>query len=525
MMIEEVYKLAVSVNNKISKSYLKSTLETHPFFPSAIAIKDALANVGLEIAVVQINIEDISKLQASVLVHSEIPKGGSFKFYKNFDIELFRKYNPNTPNAIVIFIERNDIGFENEENEISLRKDQFENRVANAARFFVVIFATLMLSKSPNLFTSVIAILYSIGLYFSTLLIKKEFNVSSTFGDKVCAFVNQQGCDKVLRSDSSRLFSWLTLSDIGVVYFSSALLYTLLASVSSVVTLRSLSLISLAAGLFPFYSIFYQVRIVKQLCGLCIAVVGILFINALLSWIQLDFHSADSAFPKFFDCALLIALFLGMTSLWLVIKKFIEGYSVGKVYQRLFRKFRKNPDIFLSMLKNQNLGNQRRDFDEELFILGNKEAILQLHIVCSPYCNPCASAFKELLKLNKRFGDRIKITFRFLLNEWNLKNEDETLSVIKHITAFLIENPNKSSEILEFWYRNSSFEKLAIEYPINKKTEDFAGLMLKEFLEKSRLEKISGTPTFWVNGQQLPSFYNWLDLFDQLPILIEEEML
>jgi uncharacterized membrane protein len=74
----------------------------------------------------------------------------------------------------------------------------------------------------------------------------------------------------VLSSEASRIFGNINLADVGIIYFTSTLIYIL--STNALTQLWLLAVVSAVSIIFPAYSIYYQGIKLKKWCPFCMVV-------------------------------------------------------------------------------------------------------------------------------------------------------------------------------------------------------------------------------------------------------------
>ncbi len=337
----------------------------------------------------------------------------------------------------------------------------------------------------------------------------------------ICKLTKKVGCEKVLQSKGAKIFQWFTWGDAGIIYFFTSLVYLLISSTSQTISPTPLYLISIASLVFPFYSLYYQIIVLKQFCTLCIGVLLIIIINSSTSLFILgNLHSAYNLLNAY-NILILALLFLTITTIWLLLKEIFLKNVKNNTYYTLYRRLKRNPRIFLSVLDWQPVTEECLIRLDEKIAFGDEQADFNLFIACNPFCDPCALAHKHVHELESKYPKKVRVGIRFTLTEDNLKNEDSKFIVSKHIIQYITQHPTATKDILHSWYSEMSLEKLISKYPLNTPVPNVEPI-LQEFVKWNNQLSIKGTPTFWLNGKEIPSIFNWKDLFEQLPVIIED---
>src|SRR5204862_7152105 len=101
-------------------------------------------------------------------------------------------------------------------------------------------------------------------------------------GSRVCRPTARISCMDVLSSPAAKLFGWIPLSDIGLVYFAGSITALATSALSNDGALRVLAAFNLAALPYMIFSIYYQAFRLRRWCVLCVAVQIVLWLELLL---------------------------------------------------------------------------------------------------------------------------------------------------------------------------------------------------------------------------------------------------
>lgn len=138
-------------------------------------------------------------------------------------------------------------------------------------------------------------------------------------------------------------------------------------------------------------------------------------------------------------------------------------------------------------------------------ILGNHRGENTIIKVCNPYCGPCAKAhhvIEWLLEENKNL--QVQIIFTADDDEKDIKTKP-----VKHLMAlYEKDNGGLIQKALDDWYLadKRDYDAFAGKYILNGEL-DRQGEKLKAMKRWCDEVKIEFTPTFFVNGFQLPKQY------------------
>ena len=113
--------------------------------------------------------------------------------------------------------------------------------------------------------TEAAAIISMVGIGICVMLLQKQLHGTSQYGDKVCSLFGHSGCNNVLNGEKTKIlgFSW---SEIGLGFFiTNAYLLSLFPSATP-----AIAIINWTAMIYAVWSIYYQWKIAKSWCALCL---------------------------------------------------------------------------------------------------------------------------------------------------------------------------------------------------------------------------------------------------------------
>jgi len=344
------------------------------------------------------------------------------------------------------------------------------------------------------------------GVVVTSLLLWYEIDKTNPLLQKVCTGIAKGNCNAILTGKQSKLLSWLSWSEVGFFYFAGGLLVLLLAGSNVTNTISLLGWLNILALPYTIFSVYYQWRVAKRWCVLCLAVQALLVlggINAITNSFLTPFVYSISFLSRSFLLYLLPVL------LWYVAKPYILQLQKAKNTKREYLRIKFNFEIFTTLLKKQN---QVSISPESLGInLGNPNATNTLLKVCSPYCGPCASAHPKIDRLLEEIPNlKVKIIFTT-----PNRPEQPAYKPVTHLMA-ISEQANSEGHIkqaLDDWYLPDEKDYLyfATKHPMNGELTK-QGYKVEAMEQWCNAMKISATPTIFINGYQLPDAYGIEDL-------------
>jgi hypothetical protein len=268
------------------------------------------------------------------------------------------------------------------------------------------------------------------------------------------------------------------------------------------VKVTCLAIANILAVPYIFFSIYYQWRIIKQWCPLCLTIQFILASELIWSvftvW-QYPFINILQAPILLF---ILFCVFIPVIS-WYALKSIITKAKDHDLYLSAYKRLQYNPDIFNSLLHQQS---QAPHGWQELGIdIGNPNAKNIIIKVCNPYCVPCEKSHIELENILK-YNKDIKLKVIFITRNSDF---DKGSFVVKHLLAIAAEgNMSKTESALDDWYLNveKDYDLFATKYPMNGQLKAQAA-KIEAMSKWCDITDVTHTPTIFINGFRLPENY------------------
>jgi len=506
-----ISKWLSEIGIRVSGKYLKQQLQTHPDYPSMLCITDTLESLGIEHAAVQIDKEQLPEIPVPFLAHLT-GNGGEWVMVKSRD-DLDQQFPHfyDRWKGTVLAAEKTE-GWRNIENERELEKERIGKYLVLifAGILSIIIFTALLTAGTildAGLLMSALA-----GILICWLIETKDLGIDNILADQVCGA--KADCNAVIHSKASKLPGGLSWGDIGLIWFTFQFLF-LLNSVLSENTQEANHLLSLCALLYlPFtsFSLFYQWRVAKKWCRLCLIVVGIILVqfalllpNILINGLQWPGYSTSAT--------AILLLIIGIIG-WLSVKRLFVEKKQLEMDKSGLQRFKNNTDIFLALLLKQRRVDTSA-WERELQI-GNPSGDVQITVACNPYCGPCAKAHQvlnNLVEVDKELG----LTVRFTIYS-SIKEDKKTKAVefiyqlIETRRAISTENEliQYQKKLLNDGFEWMDFEKFKSKYSILRNFD--VNDSLKKHETWGRETNIKFTPTIFLNGYELPKVYNIEDL-------------
>jgi len=504
---DTVYKWLKQSGIIASRSYIKEQLTTHPEYPSLLAISDTLEELGIENIALQIDKSRLLEVPIPFLAHDTARAG--FMVIDNIDKQVKAKPEfENNWNGTALLAEKPG-NWKHNENENQLKR---EKTTANSILASILIITGLALLGFLQVFTWTLALLLIFswaGIGIATLIVQHELGISTELGDKLCGAGSNNGCDAVMHSKGSRMGNWISpvtigWADAGIIYFAAYSLLLLIALYTNN-PITPLVLLSIAALPFTIFSLYYQWRVVKKWCRLCLLTVAVLWVQALFSLWQLNRELLKTILLK--DILLTAFIFSIISAAWLLLVKSALQKNKQLLSENFsLQRFKNNPGIFKSLLKQQ----RRVDispFENDLQ-LGNPEAAMQITVACNPYCGPCAKTHEVLHALAEK--NDIGLTVRFTVKAAD--PEDKRTRAVQYMLQLLQgSNALQKRKLLKDWFEVMNYEKFIKKHPIPGHPPEVTE-QLRQQEQWTKDTEIKFTPTIFINGRELPKQYQAKDL-------------
>jgi len=522
-LISVVVNFFESLDVPFTKRTLKQNLESNPYYPSLYSIHKVLNRYNIKNEALQIEKEQLSKLPFPFLAYAIIKETGIKNFVNVTNV---------TDDSVTFFYEKettvtNKDFLDNWSNIVLLAETTAKSREPNfeankrveildrSKKYLLLFgFSLILLSAvyklviTANYLIPILSILLFtfLGLTISILLLIYEIDKSNTFVKNICTGGVKTNCDAVLGSRASKFFG-ISWAEVGFFYFSFFALFLLIPGISFNEKILYVSYISVLSALYIPFSLYYQHKVVKQWCRLCLFVQATLFLNLLwaLGFGDFSFNLSITNIAFFILCAIFPALS------WYALKPILIKAKDSDKFLAAYKRLYTRPDIFNLTLADQpqapagwqNLGIHKGSPNAENVILK----------VCSPSCYHCSKAH-EVLNDVLSANENVKlITIYSVTNE----EQDNRRFPVKHFLALAEqENGIQAQAAMDYWYLNEdrNYDTLKTNFPVSEDLLKKQTYKIDQMREWCKTAEIEYTPTVFVNGKKLPGTFNLSDLKD-----------
>lgn len=519
------------LNVKVNKATVDETLQSHPDWPSLLCISDSLHKWNIPNAAGRIDlrgeaetnslhdlplpfIAHINDREYPLVIVTAVANGKvcyKTKDYTSTEITLTEEEFLKHWDGVYLIAEPATNAGEKE--FAANKRKQLLTQLLPAALlvglvFFLALSLTRVIEMTAINTTAVYLhfIILLAGVFTTALLLWYEVDKNNPALKKVCTGIVKGNCDAILSSKQAKLFSWLSWSEAGFFYFAGSLLTLVFAGTQLAAALVVLSWLSLLALPYTVFSIYYQWRVARQWCVLCLAVQMLLVAGALHS---LLFYKLPSlSFIPLSDYPLIAFYFLLPVLAWYAVKPSLLNLQKAKTQKREHLRLKFNTEIFDTLLQKQK--KITAPVDGLGIVLGNENATHEIIKVCNPYCGPCSKAHPEIEKI---IEENANVKARIIFTATNDEN-DKAAAPVKHLLAVASKhNAASTKQALDDWYlaKEKEYEEFAAKYPMNgelKQQEEKIDKMSQWCMDTD----IRFTPTIFINGKQMPDAYSIGDL-------------
>jgi len=496
----------------ISDRYVKRLIIGHSDFPSLLSISDVYNRLGINHIVTRVEKERVHELEYPYIASLDKGRGDLLIIKDGDDLRKHQTLLTDEWGGIVLLAEPTNAIRDNENNEMYAR----EKSIKRNSAIIILALTGLLLIAGYYLSTleNITLALSVAGVIVGYFLFAKELGISYTAVDAFCNAGKNINCDRVLKSDITLL--GVNFSDAVLAYF---LFQSIIIGMSSFLPSRQivlpiLSIPGLLALPVVAFSVYYQYAVAKTWCRLCLIVDGLLIIQALVF--------AHGLYVGSITISISLSVLMPMGATALIVLLMVITVKAGlKHYQKLLQlgsgnRIKYNPVVFTTLLRQQKKVDEQ-PFDYEMQ-LGNPSAPIKIIMVSNLYCNPCKLEHEVIHQLVATYSGLVSVALRFVKNGKDPASVGTLLSYWFHNIYGKENESTNTANLMHDWFELWDLEKIEKKYGI--KTND----TVIDKLEQQHYgwtRQVSMTPTFFVNGYELPRGYTIDDLLAMAPSLAD----
>jgi len=496
-----VYKWLQLLNLPVAKEYVESNLRQHISFPSLLSITDLLDTLQLSNSALVVDKDKLNELPVPLLAHIG-KNGGDFILITNKNKSKKKTRAQLAAWSGIVLVADPQEFSNNEENKNLYIKQLKFKRIITALSVVVFMLVVITLLSAFTWYATAMCGTAFTGLFLSILMVRKQAGLQNGKLDELCDWAAVNGCDTALKKKKTGLMQWLPLADMALIWFATLTLtlpVTALGGLSAGLP-QLLTIASTASIPLILYALWYQKKILKTWCTVCILIAITLFAQSLIGLTKLQVPIRITA--ELLTVIQIMALIsMAITLTWVILRRQFRSVKQNSDALYQLKRFKNDPDIFFHQLNQQRKVNTTL-FENEL-VVGNPLATVQIIMACNPYCSPCAATHNVLHDLTG--SGTIGLTIRFAINTDNKENP-RTKAAAYLLSLSNLLTPEKRREALHHWYQWMDMEKFSTVY--TSAIPDASWEILNQHQQWSIESEITGTPSLFINGQKLPATYS-----------------
>ena len=479
--------LLLYLNVKFTRSNLQRELQEHPNYPSMLSIADVIGSSysvsSIPLTFTRDEILSEPEIQPPFIAHIRTERSGDvFGAVSKFSADSIEMYNPDSrkkeklsPEEFnklyrgTILMARGEENAAEREYEKHLKEERQRSAVYKIIAFAFPVLALLacistVISQpsaaviSPVLFT----LITLMGCIVTALLLWHEVDEYNPVVQQICQTSTKVNCSAILHSKASKIFG-LSWSSLGFSYFMGMLLTLIMTGIQNPASLTLLSWINVLAVPYIAFSVYYQWKVARQWCVLCLMVQGVLllqFITALSG----GFHTLlpFDQIPLQSYLALAGASMILAMAIQLLMPA-LEKAKEGRTKKTEIKRLKNNPKVFETLLAKQK--SIVKPADSMGITIGNPDGIYKLIKVCNPYCGPCAQVHPAMEALVENNGEIcLQVLFTASLDDSDLRKFP-----VSHFLAIdTKKNEPLTKKALDDWYNmpENIYVVFGAKYPL-----------------------------------------------------------
>ncbi len=529
MQTQNIEKVLASLGVRISKEKL-AEVQHHPKQGSIECLSDYLDALYINHLIVSLKPQQFDRIPYPAIAHCQESEfeDGYFVVLRQANSEQVQYYHPDRGevseslqlfqkvwDGTVLVLEITEESGERDYEEAK-KRDLWKKSAFYIPVFvflLVCLVAAVVFATSGEWALSVLLIPLLAGSIVSFLIVRKEFGKNDKWSQRLCtlgmgrSIEKENSCDILISSKASKLFGWLPLGELGMVYFFvQLLLYITFIWVGHSYPYTAIFVLFAAAAIpMVVFSIIYQIA-VKTWCTLCLLIQAFVLIElALLYFGNPEFiFFGDVGLGDFVLPAFLVVVAI---ALWVPLKYGMQRELVHSEAKKGLFDFKYNAALFYAHL----VSYERKDMIPlpNDIVLGDPNAPITMTMYSNPFCEPCTELYPEVFALLDYYGEELNVCLRFLPGK--KAGDDKVVSHLLQISASA-----NIREAIETWYATKEYDPWAQQYPkedFPKTTNHLNGdEALKIHKEWATSENIRHTPIFYINGYLLRAPYKLTDL-------------
>jgi len=510
MNIEFLSKYLKKENISIDEKEFGFQLNSHPDYPSLLAISDTLKFFNVNNIALKISDKEIDKLPTKFVAKLKTDKDEFFSYVEKKE-NMFNYIESNNKSTLASLDDFKTkwgeivLLIENEQNQKPTnKKTNFNKALLQLITFAFLVFTILQTSFTQYIFLA----LSAVGFFLSIISQKELLNTKFDLFDKFCNISANTSCNTVLDSKKWKILKIVGFGDLGIIFFgaqlSSLFLFSLLAASNTYFQIQLLLLILS----LPFLglSVYYQSIVEKKWCPVCISIIAVTVVQLFYVFFSYNF---DISMLTVSHIILYGFIFSLICLIWVYLKDILQSKNKFKQSEISLNRFKRSYSTFKLLLTSE----KKYSLPESKLVFGNKDANLKISIITSPFCGHCEEPYELLKAIERKYGEQLQISVFY-----NVINSDDWL--VRFVSVLIeknLKNKNDYYNAMDYWYEVKDGDKWLKHYKIKNEDNDYSEELFShtKFFIKNNL---NFTPCLFINGYEYPKGYK----ITELPFFIEE---
>jgi uncharacterized membrane protein/thiol-disulfide isomerase/thioredoxin len=500
----------------VSKSYVEKLVLSHPDFPSLLSISDVFHRLGINHRVTRIEKEKVSDLEYPFLLPLDKGRGDILVVSNDNSLQKLKERLQEW-SGVVLLAEPTATINDRVNNELYHKETNLRQYSTGIVLTLTCFFLFFIFNSTSWVNASLLTLSVS-GLIVGYFLFAKELGISYAAVDAFCNTGKNTNCDRVLKSDVT-LFG-INFSDAVLAYF-----------LFQTITLGAMAWLPQLAGtiLFVFsvmswvalpiviFSLYYQQVIAKTWCRLCLVVDALLIAQTgVLGYAMYE----GMVIIGLHGQLLIIMTLTGMMAFFgiMLVKVSMQRYEKLNQQAGLGDRIKHKAEVFMAMLARQRKIDAT-PFEVEM-LLGNPAAPIKIIMVSNLFCNPCKLKHEVIDQLVTMYPDKVSVALRFVKSGRDVASVGYLLNYWYHNIYRRDNESRNTAKLMHHWFELWDFPKFVKKYPVQADEARIEKSEAQHYAWIDEME-IRQTPTFFVNGHELPKEYAIDDLMAMAPALAE----
>lgn len=491
-----------------TKRFTRNLFEEHPHKNNMYGLKKMLDVYGVNTLGVYVEKKKLSELNFPCILHTH----GDFVIGLSCDANTikFLQHGKETTLTHDVFSKTwtgNALVVQETTNatEPDYKEHQRDELISNAKTYSIPLMLVLAVIiglvgnwESINIFEIIRILLSCSGIFVCAMLMEKQLYGESRYGDRVCSLFHHADCSSVLDGPMAKVFG-ISWSEIGLGYFAANILLLVLIPSSS----EFVTVINWIAMLYGIWSIYYQWRVAKSWCMLCVIVQTIIWAMGIIA--AMPYFTTPFMFSLICSLQSCIVFTISIVAVHQYASACTTEKECVHAVQR-YRALKANGDVAKALIEKSEY--HETTLSDSSIIFGNPNAKIRLTILSNPHCNPCARMHKRVERLLSMKEKEICV--QYIFSSFNETLEDSSRYLIY---CYISNHIDEALRKLASWYAKDKFdyERILKNNVEHLHTEEIENEMEKHRNWRNRTS-ITATPTILVNGHILPEEYVLEDL-------------